>query len=172
MNNGYKVVYMPEHHRAGKNGCVFEHILVAEDILGRPLRDTEVIHHRDKNRSNNDPSNIMVFASNGDHTAFHNGASVVKENGVWKSVKNVYEKPCEYCKRQFTTYDWRQKYCSHDCSSKGHRLLTDNIEQIVSCAHEHHGNMSAVGRLYGISANAVIKRLKSNNLPYHSKDYR
>ena len=34
----YKYVYMPSHPRAMSNGCIYEHILIAEQKLGRPLK--------------------------------------------------------------------------------------------------------------------------------------
>ena len=34
---------------------------------------TECVHHIDRNRKNNDPSNLMVFKSNSDHIGFHAG---------------------------------------------------------------------------------------------------
>jgi hypothetical protein len=50
---------------------VMEHRLVAERILGRPLRDDEVVHHIDHNRQNNVPSNLMVM-TNAEHMRLHN----------------------------------------------------------------------------------------------------
>ena len=38
-------------------------------MLGRPLLRTEVVHHKDDDPANNDPSNLQVFASNTDHLA-------------------------------------------------------------------------------------------------------
>ena len=35
-----------------------------------------------------------------------------------------------------------------------------------------NGNFSEVGRKYGVSPNAIIKRLKINGYPYHSCDYK
>lgn len=38
--NGYKLIYMPEHPRViGISGCVYEHIIIAEQKLGRLLTD-------------------------------------------------------------------------------------------------------------------------------------
>lgn len=39
--------------------------------LGRPLVKGECVHHIDRNRKNNDPSNLMVFASHSEHMAQH-----------------------------------------------------------------------------------------------------
>lgn len=52
-------------------GYVREHRAVMEGVLGRPLLKREVVHHRDGNPRNNDPSNLQVFATNADHIAFH-----------------------------------------------------------------------------------------------------
>jgi hypothetical protein len=60
------------YRRVRVNGkYVREHRLVAEKMLGRALRRREVVHHIDGNTLNNDPSNLQVFDSNGQHTAHH-----------------------------------------------------------------------------------------------------
>lgn len=66
---GYVLVWQPEHPEANRHGCVREHRLVMERKLGRPLHPGEVVHHLDGNKANNDPSNLEVFASNGEHLA-------------------------------------------------------------------------------------------------------
>lgn len=48
-----------------------EHRVVAEEILQRELHPGEVVHHIDGNKRNNDPDNLMVFVSQGEHARFH-----------------------------------------------------------------------------------------------------
>lgn len=82
--NGYIAVYMPEHKRAFNNGCVYEHILVAENMLGRELKQDECVHHIDKNRTNNDKSNLMVFSNSQSHIMYHAGVqAVMLEDGSY-----------------------------------------------------------------------------------------
>ena len=72
MSSLYKSIYVPSHPRAFSNGCVYEHVLNAEEKIGRYLYDDEVVHHKDRDKSNNDPSNLIVFTSASAHLRFHN----------------------------------------------------------------------------------------------------
>lgn len=48
-----------------------EHRVVAERILGRPLKKEEVVHHLDFNKRNNNPDNLMIFPNNYAHMKYH-----------------------------------------------------------------------------------------------------
>ena len=39
--------------------------------IGRPLHRTEVVHHIDENKSNNDISNLILFANQAEHISHH-----------------------------------------------------------------------------------------------------
>lgn len=61
-SNGYVLVRVGVgHHLADVRGYAYEHRLVAEAALGRPLRDDEEVHHRDEDKTNNDPANLDVL---------------------------------------------------------------------------------------------------------------
>lgn len=72
--NGYIRIHKPDHPRALSNGYVWEHILVAEKKLRRPLRyfgkghsKNENIHHINGNKTDNRPKNLEVFSTNSKH---------------------------------------------------------------------------------------------------------
>ena len=54
-------VRVPGHPRAGRHPYVFEHILVAEDLLGRYLVKGETVHHRNCVRDDNRPENLELW---------------------------------------------------------------------------------------------------------------
>jgi hypothetical protein len=69
--SGYVMVWRPGHPRADKHhGYVYQHILVMEEILGRPLDKDEQVHHLDGNRSNNSRENLIVMTKF-EHNSHH-----------------------------------------------------------------------------------------------------
>ncbi len=66
--DGYYAVYMPDHPNSEKRGWVLEHRLIMSQMLGRPLKKGEVVHHKNHNRLDNRPENLELFASPGEHT--------------------------------------------------------------------------------------------------------
>lgn len=57
-----------------KTGQRHTHRVVAEQVLGRALLPDEVVHHKDENKHNNDPSNLAIFPNQTYHARCHFGA--------------------------------------------------------------------------------------------------
>lgn len=79
------------HETGGRS--VLEHVRVAEKALGKPLPKGAVVHHIDENRTNNDPSNLVICPSRGYHAMLHSRMRALCECG------NANWKKCNVCKK-------------------------------------------------------------------------
>lgn len=68
---GYKQIYQPNHPNARENGFVSEHIYVATKGGKKELKKDQVVHHKDGNKLNNNPKNLVIM-SRSKHTKLHN----------------------------------------------------------------------------------------------------
>ena len=64
-----------------KSGGKYLHRKIAEKLLGRKLLKDEIVHHIDKNSSNNDPSNLAVMKSD-KHTLYHKGDITLEDTNM------------------------------------------------------------------------------------------
>lgn len=84
-STGYRMLYMPDHPNAYRNGRVLEHHVVMSEILGRPLRKGESVHHLNGVRDDNRPENLELWASL--HPA---GQRVEDLREFAREVRNLY----------------------------------------------------------------------------------
>lgn len=74
-SNGYVLVRVGVgHHLADVRGYAYEHRLVAEQKVGRRLRDDEEVHHVDGDKTNNVASNLEVV-TRAQHCVEHRSAA-------------------------------------------------------------------------------------------------
>lgn len=195
--NGYIAIYMPEHKRSFDNGCVYEHVLVAEQILNRELKPKEVVHHKDKNRTNNSPDNLMVFQTDEDHVAYHGGAELVKDtDGTYYCIKsflkftyyyrdrtrrdidnNVIDvgsidvKTIKYkdlCPICETNYKYIKSKMCVECRQKEKEKNIPPKEELEQLIYDMP--FTQIGKMYGVTDNSVRKWCKKYNLPFRKKD--
>lgn len=77
---GYVHVKAPLHPRA-QSGYVPEHIMVAEQALGKPLPPAAPVHHVDLNRANNANNNLVICQDQAYHNLLHKRLRVVLAGG-------------------------------------------------------------------------------------------
>lgn len=70
-----------------------EHVLVAERALGKPLPAGAQVHHWDRDRSNNTPSNLVICPDQSYHRLIHRRMAAMEACG------NPNWIPCRLCKK-------------------------------------------------------------------------
>lgn len=94
-----------------------EHRSVAEQILGRPLRRGEIVHHKDGLKRNNAPENLEVIPSQAEHARRHRTGMRLPPKLVCKfghslQGKNVVitsagRRRCLICQRRYDN-EWKK----------------------------------------------------------------
>lgn len=69
--DGYVLIFSPDHPHKHKNNYVYEHRLIMEKYIGRVLLPTEIVHHVNGDRTDNRIENMILFSSRKDHVDHH-----------------------------------------------------------------------------------------------------
>ena len=132
----YRTLYRPNCVGSKANGSIAEHRFIAqEEILHRPLKPEEVVHHINENPSDNRAENLMVFDSNASHTNFHKYDptdiritkhpdeevyNVTRLKRVVEIHRPEYERNCSRCGKKFhiLNKNSKEEFCSLICKQR------------------------------------------------------
>lgn len=158
QRNGYIAYYYPEYPSSKSSGLIYEHQLVAEqDILHRPLKEGETIHHIDGNRQNNKKENLIVFRSNADHAGYHQGLKLIKhQDGTYST--NTASLICPLCGNKKSS---ESSICI-DCYNKKKSMNIPTKETLEILIQKY--TAIEIGEMYHVSDRAVGKWLKKYNI--------
>lgn len=62
--NNYVLVHVPEHPKSFEDGWYYEHRVIIEQYLNRPLKEWETIHHINGDKTDNSLKNLFVCSAN------------------------------------------------------------------------------------------------------------
>ena len=70
-HQGYVVIKDYDHPNRNDQHEVFEHVKVMSDYLGRPIKDGEIIHHINMDKTDNKIGNLYLYPNNSEHKKAH-----------------------------------------------------------------------------------------------------
>lgn len=143
--NGYTCFCDSAHPLAHKsNGRVYMHRHIASLNIGRWVTTEEIVHHKDEDRANNEPSNLEVMTL-AEHSSHH---SNTREETI-----------CPECYSVYTPTHLDQKVCSKECASssriKNKELTKEVLDELIPSM-----SWVALGKLFGYTDNGIRKRAK------------
>lgn len=171
-SNGYVLTYIPFHPRAISSGSfkgyVYEHIVVAENILGRPLLTGDVVHHLDKNRSNNSPDNLLIL-SGPMHGKLHRwlDKNIITPIGIYQER---IQAGCIRCNVCHTPIDFGFIYCSEKCKHAGQTKYERPSKEILEKLIWEKPTMH-LAKEFGVSDVAISKLCKTLGIEKPPRGY-
>ncbi|MBW2596744.1 MAG: HNH endonuclease [Deltaproteobacteria bacterium] len=95
FTKGRRVIMAPECSRGFSNGYAFEHTVIAEKALGKPLPKQAVVHHVNGKKAPNVNPNLVLCEDDNYHRFIH------KRKRAYEACGNSHWVKCTICK----TYD-------------------------------------------------------------------
>lgn len=92
-NRGYVLIMQSDHPRANNVGYVFEHVLIAEKALEKPLPPGAEVHHFNENTGDNRNKNLVICQDHAYHMLLHS------RQRAFKACGNPNYRPCRICKQ-------------------------------------------------------------------------
>lgn len=132
-------------------------------MIGRLLKNEEVVHHKDGNINNYSADNLIIFIDQANHARYHQTGILVEtsEPYVYYSPKQ-YADSCVVCGKSI-------KNTKHDkcrtCLAMERRKVMRPPKSILAELIQTD-SFCAIGRKYGVSDNAVRKWCKSYGIDY------
>jgi len=120
VDKGHVRVKCRSHPRSDAWGYVYEHLIIAEAALGRPLPTNAVIHHADGNGENNERKNLVVCENQSYHLLLHQRQRALSVSGhsgwIKCAICGEYDNP-----ENLYLYPNRGTGCHRQCRRKYER---------------------------------------------------
>jgi len=138
-STGYHYIWCPEHPNAKQNGNVAYHRYVMSKFLNRALKKSEMVHHKDKNKLNNNINNLELIS---------------RSEHVYKHKKRKKIINCTICNKKTNNL----KYCSIKCNSMSQRRVKRPSNKKLKLLLKKYP-CTKVANMYGVSDRAIKKWL-------------
>lgn len=129
ISNGYIYIYMPRSPLSDSKGYVLESRYIMSNYLNRILKPTEIVHHKNHIKTDNQIENLEITTRK-EHITSHDTQKIGRANIVSHQHQNVI---CSGCDKKFiTTRKPRSpnSYCSRQCYEN--RKKISHLQTLVS----------------------------------------
>lgn len=106
----YVLLFKPNHCESMKNWYVREHRMIMSDYLWRKLRNTEQIHHKNKNKEDNRLENLQLITI-WEHSTLHH---------KWKNKPRKKQNNCFIC--------WELTWSKYCLCNKHYKLQWQRVK--------------------------------------------
>ena len=158
MCYGYRYVYCPTHPYALKNcgnaGYIMEHRLIMEQHIGRYLTEEEVVHHKDRNKVNNDISNLQLMTI-GEHTRLH-------------ALEDCKKKRCVICNKEIPIGRKSDK-CSECIKKLKEEKAKRKPSKKMLLEMLRYSSYAAIGRECGVTGACIKKWEQKYGIPIRNR---
>lgn len=108
--------YVQLRQKDRRKGIIYEHTVIAEKALGKPLPKGAVVHHFNEIKTDNRPCNLVICPGPGYHSLIHQRMEAKKACGYAHWLK------CNYCGQHGDPKDMRiattgNRACHRICES-------------------------------------------------------
>jgi hypothetical protein len=141
------------HHLAyAGGGYVPTHRLIAEQMLGRRLKEGEVVHHKNGKRDDNRPENLEVFKSTAHHRVKHRKRKDLRR----PDEPNLLIECACGCNQKLLKYDKENRPRKRIYGHQLVKLTRQDVEEIkrrVSLGEPHR----AIAKIFGVDKSTVSR---------------
>lgn len=168
---GYAMVKLTYHkHRISKQ----VNDLVAETFIPNPHNFKET-HHKNYNKLDNSITNL-VWTSRKNNMQdqskhYHQIYLKTHSNVIDDNSKSYMQVRCPLCNESMANTSIICSQCRNKYNKSHINGYKITIEQLIAIIEYYNGNLTKTGKLFDVTSNTIVKKLKLNGLPYHSKDY-
>jgi len=155
------------------DGWVSEHREIASQKIGRSLKDGECVHHMDEDKFNNDPDNLMVFRTNGDHKSYHSQIDfglipiiLINDDGSYGTITRI--QPENYICKCGNKKEHGSLTCL-ECHNKDKAKNIPPKEELAKIVWEIP--TTKIAEHFGVSDKAVSKWCEKYNLTKPPRGY-
>jgi len=164
-SHGYVLIRVGKGHPlADCRGYAYEHRIVMQKKIGRPLKKSELIHHIDGDRQNNKPGNLELCASIAHHKVEHR-TTIGRRMPGERNPMILCKCGCGEKLKKYDSVNRPRKFIGGHGKIGRFKATNQQIKQVEELLRENFPK-TVIARTVGIGRGtiySIIKNMELNN---------